>query len=216
MGQSRFRPSPELVIALLALFFALGGIGYAAATIGTSDIKNGAVTEAKLHDNSVTSVKISASQVQSTDIAGQAVNGSKVENGSLLGADLAPGVLPRRATSFDTVVPASSTVTLKSVDGLDAAGTCNPGGNDTLSLKPTGLTSTADLSGTESGGSTLLPVNQEGGNGASVLSALPLDMDVIARNSAVASNFARFELHLGSPSGPSNGCQAWGVIAPSG
>jgi len=216
MGQSRFRPSPELVIALLALFFALGGIGYAAATIGTSDIKNGAVTEEKLHDNAVTSVKIAPGQVQSTDLADDAVNSSKVKNGSLLGGDLAPGVLPRRAVSIDTVVPASSTVTLKTVDGLDAAATCDPSGHDTLSLKPTGTTSTADLSGTESGGSTLAPLNLEGGNGASVLSALPLDIDVIARNSAATSSFARFDLHLGSPSGPSNSCRAWGVIAPSG
>jgi hypothetical protein len=35
----RFRPSPALVVASIALFVAIGGISWAAATIGTSDIQ---------------------------------------------------------------------------------------------------------------------------------------------------------------------------------
>lgn len=48
------RPSPALVIALIALFVALGGTSYAALntlprnSVGTAQIKNGAVTAAKL------------------------------------------------------------------------------------------------------------------------------------------------------------------------
>jgi hypothetical protein len=64
----RLRPSPSLVISMIALFVAIGGISWAAATIGTGDIKNGAVTKKKLHKN--------------------AVNGKKVENKSLTGHDL--------------------------------------------------------------------------------------------------------------------------------
>jgi hypothetical protein len=41
----RFRP-PAMVVASIALFVAIGGIGYAAATIDTNDIKNGAVVAA--------------------------------------------------------------------------------------------------------------------------------------------------------------------------
>jgi hypothetical protein len=37
---------------------ALGGSAFAAATIGTSDIKDGAVTKHKLHDNAVNSGKV--------------------------------------------------------------------------------------------------------------------------------------------------------------
>jgi hypothetical protein len=50
----KFRPSPALVISLIALFVALGGTSYAAITalpknsVGTAQIKNGAVTAAKL------------------------------------------------------------------------------------------------------------------------------------------------------------------------
>ena len=42
------RVSSAHVIALAALFVALGGTAFAVATIGTSDIENGAVTNKKL------------------------------------------------------------------------------------------------------------------------------------------------------------------------
>ena len=50
----RLRPSPALVISLIALFVALSGTGYAALnslpknSVGTKQLKNGAVTAAKL------------------------------------------------------------------------------------------------------------------------------------------------------------------------
>jgi hypothetical protein len=75
---SRGRPSPALVVSLIALFVSIGGVGYAAATIGTNDIANRAVTAKKLHKNAVTTPKIKAG----------AVNGAKVEDHSLTGADI--------------------------------------------------------------------------------------------------------------------------------
>jgi hypothetical protein len=50
---SRLRPTPGVVIAAIAVFFAIGGIGYAAATIGTNDIKNGAVTNKKIKKHTI-------------------------------------------------------------------------------------------------------------------------------------------------------------------
>jgi hypothetical protein len=65
----RHRPSPALVLAALALAVALGGTGYAAivlpaGSVGTPQLKNGAV------------------------------NSLKVKNGSLLGEDFKAGQLP--------------------------------------------------------------------------------------------------------------------------
>ena len=54
----RIRPSPALVISLIALFVALGGTSYAAITslpansVGTKQLKNGAVTAAKINAGS--------------------------------------------------------------------------------------------------------------------------------------------------------------------
>jgi hypothetical protein len=55
---SRIRPSlpsPALVIALVALFVSLGGVAYGVATIGTSDIKNQAVTSKKIRNGTIRS-----------------------------------------------------------------------------------------------------------------------------------------------------------------
>lgn len=71
------RPRYADVAATLALFFALGGTAYA-ATIGTSDIKNGAVTTPKIANLAVTNGKI----------AGNAVTSSKVASDSLTLSDL--------------------------------------------------------------------------------------------------------------------------------
>ncbi len=75
---SRGGPSAVLVISVIGLVIALGGIGYAAATIGTKDIKRGAVTASKLHTGAVTTKKIKDG----------AVNGNKVKDNSLTARDI--------------------------------------------------------------------------------------------------------------------------------
>ena len=56
------------VISVIAVFFAIGGIGYAAATIGNSDIQRGAVTTKKLHKKSVTKNKLHKNSVTSKKV----------------------------------------------------------------------------------------------------------------------------------------------------
>ena len=53
MQKRRFAPSPAMVVSLIALFVALGGTSYAALSlpknsVGTKQIKDGAVTAAKI------------------------------------------------------------------------------------------------------------------------------------------------------------------------
>jgi hypothetical protein len=72
----RHRPSPALVIALIALFVALGGVSYGVATnsIDSREIKNNSVSTRDLKNNSVTSLD--------------------VKNGALGRSDFAPGAAP--------------------------------------------------------------------------------------------------------------------------
>jgi hypothetical protein len=67
-----------LLVALLALVTGAAGVGYAAGQIGTSDIKNSAITAQKIKKNAVTDKKIKKN----------AVTAKKVKDGSLTAADL--------------------------------------------------------------------------------------------------------------------------------
>jgi hypothetical protein len=71
--------STPLAVAVLSGVLVIGGTGgaIAAGQIGTHDIRNGAVTKAKLHGNAVTSAKIHNRTVKATDLA-QSARGAKV------------------------------------------------------------------------------------------------------------------------------------------
>ena len=84
------RPSPALVVAGIALLFALGGTGYATVL----QVPANSVGPAQIRDNAVTNPKIRNSAVNNAKIANNAVTASKVRNGSLLSADFAPGQIP--------------------------------------------------------------------------------------------------------------------------
>jgi hypothetical protein len=77
------RPSPALVIACLALFVALGGVGYSAVklkanSVKSKAIKSNAVTAPKIASGAVTSGKIADNAVTSNKIASGAVTSGKV------------------------------------------------------------------------------------------------------------------------------------------
>ena len=88
------RPSPAMAVALLALFVALGGTGYAASqlppkSVGREQLRNGAVGNLHIRDGAITGSKL----------RGGVVTGAKIRDGSVARRDLAPGVLPPPATS---------------------------------------------------------------------------------------------------------------------
>jgi len=60
----RRRPSAALVIACLALFVALGGVGYAAATINGKNIVKGTITAKQIKDRSLGSKDLSKRAVR--------------------------------------------------------------------------------------------------------------------------------------------------------
>jgi hypothetical protein len=71
------------VVALVALFVALGGSAYAAAKLGVGQVKavniaREAVTQPKVAGNAITSGKIANGQVNNRDLANGAVSGNKL------------------------------------------------------------------------------------------------------------------------------------------
>jgi hypothetical protein len=82
--------SMPLAVAVLAAGLLIGGTGGAIAvgTIGTNDIRNGAVTTPKLHINAVTSPKIQNGAVTTADLASSA-RGAKVVQYVASGASIA-------------------------------------------------------------------------------------------------------------------------------
>jgi hypothetical protein len=85
---NRSRPSAALVLSVVAVFMSLGGVGYAATTIGTNQIRNGAVTTPKLHKQAVTTKKLADDAVTTTQLADDAVTSQKVLDNSLTGDDI--------------------------------------------------------------------------------------------------------------------------------
>jgi hypothetical protein len=108
------RPSPAMLVALLALFVSLGGSAYAALTlpnnsVGTMQLMHGAVTGAKLHAGAVTA--------------------QSVKRHSLQAADFAAGQLPTGAGSTATCAPDLSNappVPTGDHAGLNLGGTSYP------------------------------------------------------------------------------------------
>jgi hypothetical protein len=108
------RPSAALIVALLALFVALGGPAHAQRLLGKGDVDsrvvkdrslktrdlskrtvrelrttpNGTVTEAKIRNGAVTPGKLAPAAVTAPAIADSAVGGAQVANGSLSAADV--------------------------------------------------------------------------------------------------------------------------------
>ena len=67
-------PSPALTVALLALFVALGGTAYAASSlprdsVGTAQLKNGAVTGTKIATGAVTAATVKTHTLLAKDFA---------------------------------------------------------------------------------------------------------------------------------------------------
>lgn len=65
---SRLRLSPAVVISGIALFFAIGGIGYAATKIGTDDLKDGAVTKKKVASEAINSKRVKDKTIKYKDL----------------------------------------------------------------------------------------------------------------------------------------------------
>ena len=153
------RPSPSMVVALVALFVSLGGSSYAALrlaknSVGTRQLKKGAVTGAKLHPNAVTSKKVKDHSLLAKDFkAGQlpagpqgpkgdpGVQGPAGPSAGPAGGDLSgsypnPVIAPGVVTNAKLANP---TVTVTAGTGLTGGGSIALGGQGTVSVADGGI-----------------------------------------------------------------------------
>lgn len=116
----RRRPSPALIIAVIALFISLSGVSYGVATgfidsreiqnnqVRSVDIRNNEIRTKDLRNNEVRGIDIRNSTIQSRDIAINAVRGEDVKEDTL--AKVPSALLADSATSANN---AGSVSTLK-------------------------------------------------------------------------------------------------------
>jgi hypothetical protein len=138
------RPSPAMVIALIALVVALGGTSYAAfnlprGSVGTKQIKNGAVTTKKLHRGAVSGASIQSGAVGSSqlDLSGVTVpNAANADHAT--SADHATNAGEVSGISLTKVFfhgPAGAkSVQVYSADGLVIKAGCDETGNKVAAL----------------------------------------------------------------------------------
>jgi hypothetical protein len=192
------------VMSVIAVFIALGGVGYAASrlpknSVGPKQIRNGAVNEAKL----------SAS-------AKAALTGAKGDQGPLgpTGPRGSRGPAGPGATSFATTLSQGTTLaTLATTStGLTVQGSCLTGPSTVvLRIKTTSGANNIQVSGTENFATTVSVQDADNSPGAvQTADTNNADFDVVARDKTIGP-FARLDIHghFGAP------CTYWGMITPS-
>jgi hypothetical protein len=138
LNMRALRPTPALVIAFVALFAAMGGIGYSAVkmkanSVKTKNIRTGAVTTDKLADGAVTTPKLApdavapnathAANAANATNAANAMNAANAANAAKLGG-VAPGHCQAGWLKASTVVdttPLTDANPDMDVSGFDCA-----------------------------------------------------------------------------------------------
>jgi hypothetical protein len=112
------------VIAMLALFVALGGAAYAGTKINGSSIKNGSIGGGKLKNETITGNKLAKGTITGTQIAPGSISSSSIDLSTL-------GTVPSAqaantagtATKADSANTATSATTATSADSAKSAET---------------------------------------------------------------------------------------------
>jgi hypothetical protein len=115
------RPSPALVISLVALFVSLGGVGYAAVTITGKNVKNSSLTGKDIKNSSLTG----------SDVKNSSLTGSDIKNNKLTGSDVLESSLGK-VPSASNAGTANTANTANSATSATSAGNANTVGGNTI------------------------------------------------------------------------------------
>jgi len=108
------RPSPALVVSIIALFVALGGTAWATHKIDSKEIKAGAVTAAKIKNGAVTKAKLANGAVSSAKIAPNSVTGKQIDESTL-------GTVPSASSAASAATAATATTAERANSATNAA-----------------------------------------------------------------------------------------------
>lgn len=129
------KPSPALVVAVVALFAALGGGAFAATVINGANIKKLSIRGDKLINGTITSNKIHSRQLNGVQIKDNSLTGRQVKESSL-------GTVPSASKAGDATTVGGRTVKrfsfagalgateqpILDVDGLQIRASCSATG----------------------------------------------------------------------------------------
>jgi hypothetical protein len=163
----RRRPSPAMIVALIALFVSLSGVSYGVATgfidsreiknneVRSIDIRNNEIRTRDLRNNEVRGIDIRNSTVQGRDIALNTVTGEDVKEDTL--QKVPSALLADSATKADsvagltlvdkTVAPGGTPAVLASHGPLTLSGECDIGETPQVTVSTTEDNSSATSEG---------------------------------------------------------------------
>jgi len=123
------RPSPAMIVALIALFVALGGTVYAAGKINGKTIKKGTIPGNRIKGGSLTGGQIKAASLTGAQIRAGSLTGAKVAPNSLTGAQIDEGSLGEvpNASALGGVAASAFPRIARDGSGDDAIGSGSPG-----------------------------------------------------------------------------------------
>ncbi|HEX2160379.1 MAG TPA: hypothetical protein VHF88_00975 [Thermoleophilaceae bacterium] len=132
--------NPASLIAMVALFAALGGVSYAAATIDGKDIKNGSVTGKKLKKGTITGSKVKADSLGGAKIKestlGQVPSAASAQQAqSAVDAQNAVN-----AQNAQNATNAQTAVSAQSATSAETAATVGPNGVGTAAIQNDAVT----------------------------------------------------------------------------
>jgi hypothetical protein len=108
----RRRPSPAMIVALVALFVSLSGVSYGVATgfIDSREIKNNEVRSIDIRNNEVRTRDLRNNEVRGIDIRNSTVQGRDIQLNTVTGDDVKEDTLQKVPSALlaDTATRASS------------------------------------------------------------------------------------------------------------
>jgi hypothetical protein len=125
-------PSPAMLVALLALFVALGGSSYAAVKISARDIQRGAVGTRAIANNAVRSADVRNATIVGADVKDDSLTNADIDNRSLSAATAKSAETATRANTAASATTAATANSAKQaddaekLDGLDSADFTRP------------------------------------------------------------------------------------------